>query len=183
MRSTIILLVLFPMLIQSCRFEKDYNPTSHLSVPRQDEMMDKIIRYMAKPPEGISFEERFYKGYDNHYQDQKRIHRLDAYYIDDQTHYFMVSRIAPSLTEKRVAIAGKLMLDDQGNISYYEEVFRTWKMQPDTLSIRSALLFDKMVRAEDLTRYYTSHTGNTDYIEFPDERTYFDVEKRMWRTK
>lgn len=146
-------------------------------------MMDKIIRYMAKPPEGISFEERFYKGYDDHYQDQKRIHRLDAYYIDDQTHYFMVSRVAPSLTEKRVAIAGKLMLDDQGNVSYYEEVFRTWKMQPDTLNTRSAYLFDKMVRTEDLTRYYTSRTGKPDFIEFPDDRTYFDVERRIWRTK
>ena len=156
---------------------------SHLTVVKQDEIMDKIIRYMAKPPEGISFEERFYKGYDDHYLDQRRIHRLDAYYIDDQTHYFMVSRVAPSLTEKRVAIGGKLMLDGNGKLSYYEEVFRTWKMPPDTLSTRSAFLFDKMVSGEDLTPYYSSHSGNADYIEFPDDRTYFDVEKRMWRTK
>jgi hypothetical protein len=183
MRPFTILLILFTVLIQSCSFEKDYNPTAHLSVERQDEMMDKIIRYMAKPPEGISFEERFYKGYDDHYQDQKRIHRLDAYYIDGQTHYFMVSRVAPSLTEKRVAIGGKLMLDDNGNLSYYEEVFRTWKMHSDTLNTRSALLFDVMVNGKDLTQYYTSNTGDADYIEFPDERTYFDVEKRMWRSK
>jgi len=181
--SAIGLAVLTFLLVQSCAFEKDYNPSTHLSVPAQDEMMGRIIRYMGKAPEGTSPEERLYKGYDEHYQDQKRLHRIDAYYIDKETHYFLVSRIAPSLTEKRVAIGGRLRIDESGNLSYYEELFRTWKMQPDTLAVKSAFLFDKMVRGGDLTPYWSSRSGKADFIEFPDDRTYFDVEMRIWRTK
>ncbi len=179
--ASLICLNLF--LLICCRQEKDYNPTAHLSVPQQDQMMDKVIRYMAKAPEGIAFEERFYKGYNEHYAEQQSLHRLDAYYVDGKIHYFLVSRIAPSLIEKRIAIGGVLQLDDKGGLSRYEEIFRTWKMEPDTLVKRGAFLFDKMVRGEDLKPYYSSISGNTDYIEFPDARTYFDKEKRMWRAK
>jgi hypothetical protein len=171
------------MMFTSCSREKDYNPTAHLTVPQQDDIMWHIIRYMGKPPDGIGPEERFDKGYDEHYQEQKSIHRLDAYYIDGRTHYFLVSRVAPSLTEKRVAISGALQSDEQGMLTGYVEVFRTWKMQPDTLVKRSTLLFDLMVRGKDLEPYYSSRTGNTDYIEFPDDRTYFDNVARMWKTK
>ena len=178
-----LLICLTLSLAISCRMEKDYNPAAHLSVPQQDQMMDKVIRYMAKSPDGITFEERFYKEHDDHYAEQKSMHRLDGYYIDGETQYFLVSRIAPSLIEKRVAIGGSLELDEKGELISYEEVFRTWKMEPDTLVKRSIFLFDKMVRDEELQPYYSSNSGNTDYIEFPDARTYFDKEKRMWRAK
>ncbi len=184
MRVTNTLLICLTLfLLNSCRREKDYNPTAHLSVPQQDQMMDKVIRYMAKSPDGITFDERFYKGYDEHYAEQKSLHRLDAYYVDGKVHYFLVSRIAPSLIVKRIAIGGTLELDAKGELISYEEVFRTWKMESDTLAKRSIFLFDRMVRGEDLQPYYSNISGNTDYIEFPDARTYFDKEKRMWRAK
>ena len=70
-----------------------------------------------------------------------------------------------------------------GQLLEYEEVFRTWKMLPDTLAKRSLFLFKKMVNDEDLSPYYASSSGNTDFIEFPDDRTYFDKKLRMWRVK
>ena len=182
-RKKSYLLIFLCLLVISCRLGKDYNPAVHLSPAEQEEIMDKVLRYMAKPPDGISTEERFYRGYDEHYAEQRRIHRLDAYYIDGKTHYFLFSRVAPSLKEKRIAIGGKLELDDQRSLSYYEEVFRTWRLEPDTLVKRSVFLFDKMVREEDLQPYYSSRSGNTDYIEFPDDRTFFDTEKRIWRSR
>ena len=182
-RKKSYLLIFLCLLAISCRLEKDYNPAVHLSPAEQEEIMDKVLRYMAKPPDGISTEERFYRGYDEHYAEQRRIHRLDAYYIEGKTHYFLFSRVAPSLKEKRIAIGGKLELDDQRHLSYYEEVFRTWRLEPDTLVTRSVFLFDKMVRDEDLQPYYSSRSGNTDYIEFPDDRTFFDTEKRIWRSR
>ena len=184
MRPTIILLICFSLVLTiSCRQEKDYNPTTHITVPQRDQMMDKVIRYMARAPEGISYEERFYKAYDDHYNEQRKLHRLDAYYIDGQIHFFLVSRPAPSMTEKRVAIGGMLEMDANGKLTRYEEVFRTWKMEPDTLTKRGTFLFDRMVRDEDLVPYYSSKSGNTDFIEFPDDRTYFDRTKRIWKTR
>lgn len=179
---------LFPFLFLaciawSCRFEKDYRTSSHLTAQEQEAVMQQIIRYVARSPEGTAPEQRTESRFDDHYAEQRRLHRLDAYYVDGATHYFLVSRVAPSLTEKRVAIGGRLERNKTGEITYYEEVFRTWKMEPDTLSRRSQFLFDRMVREEDLTGYYSSKTGNTDYIEFPDDRTFFDTRQRIWRTR
>ncbi|CAN5186380.1 hypothetical protein BH09BAC3_BH09BAC3_01540 [soil metagenome] len=172
------------ILLCSCAGKKDYNPATYLTAFEQVEVMTKIIRYMAKPPENLTFEERFYKGYDAYYNEQMSLHRLDAFYVDDNgTRYFMVSRIAPSLTEKRVAIGGTLKLDEQGKLIEYEEVFRTWKMTPDILAKKSAFLFDRMARGANLEPYYTKNLKDDEYIEFPDDHTYFDKSARLWQTK
>jgi hypothetical protein len=182
MRRALILLSI-AVVLACCQSDKDYRPASHLSAQQQEDLLKDVIRYVARSPEGVLPEQRTDTRYDSHYEEQRRLHRLDAYYVDDNVNYFLVSRVAPSLTEKRVAIGGRLEKDDNGTISYYEEVFRTWKMEPDTLARRSLFLFDVMVRDEDLTQYYTSKTGNTDYIEFPDDRTFYDTNQRIWRTK
>lgn len=183
MQRILLLFVAIALHTASCTGDRDYNPDKHLTVQQQDLLMDRIIRYIARAPEGVTPEERFNRSYDEHYDDQRRRHRLDALYADDHTYYFLVSRVAPSLTEKRLAIGGKVEMDENQRITYYEESFRTWKMEPDTLIKRSLFLFDRMVRGENLEPYYSSRSGNTDYIEFPDDRTYFDTEKRIWRTK
>lgn len=183
MKRFLVFLALTAWILSSCSFQKDYNPDAHLTVEQQDSLMERIIRYVGRTPDGVSPGDRFSPTHDKHYADQRSIHRLDALYKDDDTYYFLVSRIAPSLAEKRVAIGGKLNMDKDMRITYYEEIFRTWKMEPDSLVKRSIFLFDKMVNAENLEPYYSSRSGNTDYIEFPDDRTYFDTEQRIWRTK
>lgn len=161
----------------------DYNPSSHLDAKEQDATMNKIIRYMAKAPEGLTMQERFYAAYDSYYQEQKSLHRLDAYFIKDGVNYFLVSRPAPSLTEKRVSTGGRMKFNDAGELTEYEEVFRTWKM-PDTVLIKKSLmLFDKMVKDESLEPYLTKNSMPEEYIEFPDEHTYFDKTARSWKQK
>lgn len=171
------------IFLTGCRFERDYTPAARLSAQEQEDLMQSIIRYVSRSPEGILPEERMDHRFDDHYEEQRRLHRLDAYYFDEGVHYFLVSRSAPSLTEKRVAIGGRLQREEDGSITYFEEVFRTWKMEPDLLVQRGDFLFDRMVRGEDLSAYYASRSGNTEYIEFPDERTYYDVQRRIWRSR
>jgi hypothetical protein len=171
------------LILLSCSFEKSYLPNDHMTVEQQVLFMNRVIRYMSRAPDGVGPEDRFDPTHDEHYTEQLKIHRLDALYKDGETFYFLVSRIAPSLTEKRLAIGGKATVDENIRVTYYEEVFRTWKMAPDSLAKRGPLLFNKMVNGEDLVPYYSSRSGNTDYIEFPDDRTYFDTNQRIWRTK
>jgi hypothetical protein len=174
-------IVLFSFALLSC--SKDYNPSSHLTPKEQDATMDKLIRYLAKAPEGLSMQERFYPAYNDYYEEQKSFHRLDAYYTDGDAAYFLVSRPAPSLTEKRVSTGGKVTWNEKGDLTDYEEIFRTWKM-PDTVLIKKGLLlFDKMVKGESLEPYLTKNSTPEEYIEFPDDRTYFDREQRVWKTK
>ncbi len=145
--------------------------------------MWKIIRYVGRAPEGITFEERFYAPYDSVYQEQAKLHKFDAYFIKGNTHYFLVSRRAPSLVDKRVATGGKFMLSDENKITGYEEVFRTWKMVPDTLTKREMILFDDFVKGKSLAPYETKNSNGVEYIEFPDERTYFDKGTMQWKVK
>lgn len=179
----LVSLYLILIFLVGCSLDRDYNPDKHLTVQEQEVLMNRIIRYIARAPEGVPPEDRFKRAYDEHYDDQRGRHRLDALYADDHTYYFLVSRGAPSVTEKRVAIGGKVTMDENQRITYYEEIFRTWKMESDTLVKRSLFLFDKMVKGKDLSPFYSSRSGNTDYIEFPDDRTYFDTEQRIWRTR
>jgi hypothetical protein len=179
-RSVVVCFFFF-LLMTSCG--KDYSPSSHLTPKEEYDNVWKVIRYIGRAPENITRQERFYAAYDEYYKEQVSIHRLDAYYIDGDTHYFLISRRAPSLVDKRVATGGKMKLDDKGDVLEYEEVFRTWKMA-DSLQIeRSIFLFDKMVKGEELEPYLTKNSTPEEYIEFPDENTYFDKTDRVWKLR
>jgi len=181
MKPTQLLLLLAIVSFGGC--QKSYDPSSSLSAFEQDELMSKLIRYVAKSPEGLSDEERFYKAYDSYYEEQKSKHRLDAFYKEGNTNFFLISRQAPSLTEKRVATGGRVAWNEQGELMEYEEVFRTWKMPDTTLVRKGILLFDKMVKGESLEPYLTKNSMPEEYIEFPDDHTYFDKTERKWKAK
>lgn len=175
-------MALFAVLLTGCSRTKEYDPHSYLSDSELNDVHWKIVHYAGKSPEGIGIFDVFDKRFDDHYRQQLNENRIDKYYIDKETniHYFLISRIAPSLTEKRVATGGKMKLNNENNLIEYEEVFRTWKMVPDTLARRAGLLFDKMVKGESLDNYHTKNSGGIDYIEFPDEVVTYDKNKRKW---
>jgi len=169
------------VLIASCAGKKNYDPNRYMTGGEKDEKMFKIIRYLAKPIEGLSFEERFYPQYDSFYRAQSSLFRFDAFYKQkDGTEFFLVSKRAPSLFDKRVATGGKAKFDERGKLIEYEEVFRTWKMAPDTLARRGLLLFDLMVENKDLKPYETANSNGEDYIEFPDAHNHFNKALRRW---
>ena len=182
MKISDLLPVLIIFFLTGCG-KPSYMPADHLSLGAQEEFKWKIIRYAGRAPEGLTVAERFYPQYDTHYREQQKLHALDAYYEKKGTVYFLLSRKAPSLFEKRVAIGGIVRFGSDDTIQQYEEVFRTWKMIPDTLNVRALLLFDKMVKGESLEAYYTKNSKGIEYIEFPDDRTYFDVQQRTWKVR
>ena len=144
--------------------------------------MTKIIRYVAKAPENVGPGEKFKPEHDGYYQERMSQAILERYFVDSEVHYFLVSQPAPSLTEKRHATGGRFKLDQDGSLLEYEEIFRTWKMVPDTLRKRSYFLFDIMVKGESLEPFYAKSKGDQ-YIEFPDDITYYEKASRSWKTK
>ena len=183
MKSLVAFILIGVALVLASCGSKGYAPEKWLSAKEQNEEMNRVIRYIGRPPENTTMSERFYKAYDEHYQKQVAAHRLDAYCVKDSTYYFLISRIAPSNTEKRVATGGRYVLNDKGEMTQYEEVFRTWKA-PDTTQVRKSIfLFDKMVKGESLAPYYTKASWPNEMIEFPDDYTYFDVSAREWKKK
>jgi hypothetical protein len=82
----------------------------------------------------------------------------------------------------REAIGGKIKMDSNGNVVEYDELFRTWKMNADTVDLRGRRLFDIMVSGRDLSAYYTEHKRDQ-YIEYPDDRCYFDRIDKRWHDR
>lgn len=182
MKKVIAGVLILVGLMSACATKRDYVVSTHLTAQEQVEMMDKVIRYVGRAPEGLTFEERFYPAYDSFYREQAGLHKFDAFFKNGSTYYFLISRRAPSLVDKRVATGGKFIWE-AGKVTEYEEMFRTWKMLPDTLARREMILFDKLVAGESLQPYQTKYSNGIEYIEFPDERTYFDKASRQWKTR
>lgn len=160
----------------------NYEASQHLDTAAQSAFIGQIIRYLGKLPGKGNEANKFDAQFDEHYAKEAGAYRLDFYHQDKATGdiFAMVSRIAPSMYERRTGTGIKMSKSPGGDITAYEEVFRTWKMAPADLAERGQMLFAKMAQGEDLSSYYTKNAGNTDYIEFPDENTRYDTERRLW---
>jgi hypothetical protein len=179
MRRFSILLSSFLFVLTAC--EPPAVIDQQLTLAEQKDFINSIIRYAARMPDKASLDNRFDDQWNDHYAQQAEIHRLDRYYKEQQTgkEFMLISRIAPSLKLKRVGIGIEARFE-QGKLTYYKEVFRTWKMEEPDLKKKGHLLFEKMVRAEDLTPYYPENSGREEFIEFPDTNTHFDTLSRSW---
>lgn len=172
-----LLIILF-----QCNKEQTYDPDASLTEKEKDRILMSVIRYLAKAPENVSNAEIFDNKYDAYYQQRASQCRFEKYLKKADEHFFLISQPAPSLTEKRHATGGRVVFDSKGNLVEYEEVFRTWKLVPDTLRKRSAVLFEGMVKGESLEPYLTKNSQK-EYIEFPDDRTIYNKARRIWETK
>jgi hypothetical protein len=176
-----LFLGLTAMLI-SCTTKDNYDPNKYLNSLDKDKFVSNVIRYSVKAPEGVNDKMKFDPKYNSYYLDKASRAKLERYYPVNGEIFFLLSQPAPSLTEKRNATGGRAKFSADGNLIQYEEIFRTWKMIPDTLKRRSYLLFDKMVKDESLEPYLTKSAGDQ-YIEFPDNKVFYDIENRRWSVR
>ncbi|MFN4079671.1 MAG: hypothetical protein ACK4NS_02125 [Saprospiraceae bacterium] len=180
-RNVIILATLIAAALHACQIGSNRQYGQKPDPDTESQMLNRIIRYCGYMPKKANHLTKFNAVYDTFYIDQAGKHKIDLMYQDEKKGdtYLLVSRIAPSLKAKRVAIGIKLRMENDSLIRY-EEVFRTWKMPEEELSVKGAMLFNKMVAGKDLSPYYPQNSGKEDYIEFPDPQTHFDVNKRRW---
>ncbi len=168
-------------LLMSCGGSKNTNPGQALSPKDQDSFKYEISRYIHKLPNRATEANKFEQEFDEYYSTKTKYTTLDNYYKSvGDTIYFQVSKIAPSMKVKKVATAGKLLKDTSGKIVYYEEVYRTWKMEEAELAKKSKMLFDLLISGKDLSPYYNENSGKEEYIEFPDKNNKYDTAKRIW---
>lgn len=180
--NTILVFTLI-LILSACNAitKNDYNPSIILSAKEQASFKYDIARYVCKLPKFASNENKFDHRFDSDYKEQADLINLDKYYkTSNDTIYFEVSKIAPSFKFKFTATGGKLFKDSIGNIVFYEEIYRTWKMEEDVLKEKTQILFTKMIKNHDLTPFYTQNSGDEEFIEFPDQKTVFNTQNRSW---
>lgn len=175
-----IFVVIIGVIFASCSSDR-YNPDKYLSREQQDSLIYQVVRYTAKLPPNSNHQIKFEPEYDDYYKAITRDYDIRSYDIDDDSiHYFLITRASRSITPMRESIGGKITYNKQGDISSYEEVFRTWKLSEEVMNERYPALFDKMVKGESLEPYYTKNKGDQ-YIEYPTDRFIFDKQERRWR--
>lgn len=159
-----------------------YDSSLALSEEQQKEMLYSIIRYLGHLPKKATHTSKFDEQYDEEYKNIASAYTLDLYYQHPKSNevFILASRQAPSLKYKRVATGIRMVFDSDNALTTYEEVFRTWKMEPEELEQKASFLFDRMVKGKDLSPYYSENSGKEEYIEFPSDYAYFDVELRRW---
>ena len=156
-----------------------------MTLEAQETFKYQLVRYFEKLPKKVSHATKFDSTYDSIYLAKARNANLMFVYKNDDTDdiYFAISKIAPSVTQKRVAIIGNVRFDSNDSIVYYEEKIRTWKMAAEELNQKTLLLFETYINNQDLTPYLTKNSAPEFYIEFPDDLNYFNTEKRIWDIK
>ncbi|UJP65686.1 hypothetical protein [Mongoliitalea daihaiensis] len=173
--------IILILVLAGCQSKDPYSPSTHLSNQEQQQLLLSTVRYFGHLPKKGTHENKFDDVFDEYYSKLVADYTLEAYSPQELYEYYMVSRIAPSIKQKKVALAIRVRRDADGTIDYYEELFRTWKFEIPEMLEKSMMLFDLLIKGEDLSPYYPQNSGEEEYIEFPDDRTYFDIEQRQWR--
>lgn len=181
--SKLFLLIIIALAgFSSCQ-QANTNQIEDLTQEEKTELRKKLIRYIGRKPEDASDKNKFESYFDTHYDNEQRAYDLEYYHKStDGKAYFLFTRIAPSVTLKKVGIAGYVKLDKKGTIVELEEVFRTWKHIPDRLNEINTLLFNKMINGEDLSPYYTENSNGVEFIEFPNKEVWYDKPTHTWKT-
>lgn len=179
-----LLFLAIALLLQSCgqsAQNSKANQIVNLSEAEKESFINNIIRFIGKMPDQASPKTKFHSLFDEHYEKLLKDHKLEAYYkTTDGKEYFLITRTAPSIHVKRVALGGYVVYDQNGKLQEMAEVFRTWKKTPDELLPIAELLFAKMIAGEDLSSYYPENSGNEEIIEFPNAEVFYDKEARTW---
>jgi hypothetical protein len=174
--------ILILLSVLSCDPKDKYDPSQYLSRQDQDTLLYKTLRYSAKLPPTATHKTKFNQVFDSYYKSLLADHTLRYYYTTGSNNFFLITRQARSVTPMREAIGGKIKMDLNGNVVEYDELFRTWKMNADTVDLKGRRLFDIMVSGRDLSAYYTKHKRDQ-YIEYPDDRFYFDRIDKRWHDR
>jgi hypothetical protein len=149
---------------------------------QQNELLLKIIPYSAKLPKRYGPDDRFKPELDSFYRIEVRKYCMQHYHVSENGyHYFMINRIAPSIHEKKIAIAGRFRKDAAGKISAYEEAFWTYKMKAQDLKEKGKILFSDYVEGKDIMIYMSDKKRQEEWIEFPDANCYFDKKDQCWK--
>jgi hypothetical protein len=171
----------FFLLFASCKQEPSKSkPSDYFTTGQEKELLMQLDKRVGEKPDlTLSSPEQ-----DAWYQEMAKTYQWHFVHESPEGFYYLISRPAPSLYGKRAALGGWFSSKDHLTIQNYREIFHTFKMKPEDLLKKSAVLFEKMVNREDLSSYYPNRNKeNEEWIEFPDELNYYDTAAHAWKMR
>ena len=175
---------LMALLLIAGSCQKDFHdPDQFFSRDQQRKIIRQSVLYSTKLPPNATHETKYDSIFNWYYDIATAEYDIRACKpIGDGKYYYLMTRKARSIWPAREAIGGTFKVDQQDSLLDYNEEFRTWKMAEDSLNVRAFELFDLMVAGNDLAPYRTKYKGDR-YIEFPDDRWYFNKKDKRWRDR
>jgi hypothetical protein len=153
-----------------------------------DNLLFEIVPFVAKLHDSIPMNERFLpknKNFMKTHIIEREYQWLNFYKSDSGYSYFQITRLEPSnKRDKYSAICGKFKQNEDGSLdsASFEEIYWTWKMKKDKLEDKSKTLFLKAIKEESLKAYCDPQTKD-DWIEFPNDRVFYDKSTQKWLVK
>jgi len=165
-------------LIFSCADKFDVN--SYHNIEERDSLLTDIITYVYIRPQYAEWDNRFDARFRKYYVSHLGNFKFEKYYRDDKgNHYYYIIRPARSAQGNIRGVGGKFTLDKEGHISSFEEVFNTPVASLAELQKRGSELFVKMIKNGNIDDYLK----HPDYVEWPNDMTYYDTVRHEWRIK
>jgi hypothetical protein len=173
--------IAFAFLMLSCSGEDSrYKPEDYFTSGQMEAIKLQLVLKTCKKPDGTPSMAEI-KAY---YEEEAKTYQWHFTHETNKGFYFLISRPAPSLFGKRLAIGGFFLSPDHLQIHRFKEIFQTIKMKPDELVQRGSVLFEKMVNGQDLKPYYLSRAKEKQgWIELPDDVHYYDSTSLTWKTR
>lgn len=184
MKKIIVLTIILSFF--ACADKKsDITVSKFLTDTEVQRLKSDVVRYIEDLPRLATHKNKFDTIFNKEYAKKALKLKVMFAYKSDKTDtlYFAVSKIAPSLIQKRVAVGLKMVYDESRKITFYQEKFRTWKMTDTKLEEITATIFQDFIQQKDLSKYYTKNSNGKFLIEFPDDKNFYDTKTRTWQFK
>lgn len=143
-----------------------------------DTLLADIITFIHKRPAAAVNQDRTDPAFRHHYLQALPQYRMVYHHADtDGTHWFYLVRPARSVDGDRRGVGGRFTIDDRMALVEFEEIFNTPVLPEAELEDKGLALFRELIATGNVTAYMEDRS----FIEWPDDRLKYDVERREWR--
>ena len=175
MRSAKLLVASTLLVLLACTANKKDTIDGYHNEAESKKILAQVVRYNYYN-EGIPSQDRFQEKYNEKYEKVLLGFSIYKYAIGkDNFHYFVLNRVHHK--DKHRAVGGRLKLNDQNSIVFYEETFVTPLLSKNELDSKSDFLFDELVKHGKIQDDFLKMKQ---YVEWPNENQKYDTVKHEW---
>lgn len=168
------------LLFTSCN-KKDcerYRFDRHFTAQQRDTLLVDMVTLIGKKPKTANYLTRHEASHRKYYINlSSQFEMIHFHFTSADTALFYMIRPARSTMGTTRGVGGKFTLNEQGKPAFFDELFNTPINDRDELLQIGCQLFMEMLNSGNVNAYL----WNSDYIEWPDDRLKYDIEKQEWR--
>ena len=179
MKLIFTMLILFGCLFfNTCQdHKKNYSFDRNFNKQQRDSLLVDMVTLIGKKPKTADYITRHEPRFRDYYRQLSQHFSMEFFHQANDTCYYYMIRPARSVRGNQRGVGGKFTLNGDGNIAYFEESFNTPVYDREELELIGWRLFREMIEKRSISDLL----WNVDYIEWPDDRLKYDLEKREWR--